>query len=204
MTLTNSTISGNRAGRDGGAVLNSEYGNLTLSRSLISGNTASTARSVQLYGDEGYAGTVHAADFNLFGLNGEAGVSGFSPGATDIIPSGPLSSILSPLARQRRANQETHALVAGSPAVDAVRSRCPPPATDQRGFVRPGDGDGDGGAECNISAFELAARLLPTCETAQPTRGCTVNGVANRLLFKAPPAATRIFGTQRDDIMLLG
>jgi len=49
---------------------------------------------------------VHSDDFNLLGLNGEAGVSGFSPGATDIIPSGPLSSILGPLA-DRRQDTET-------------------------------------------------------------------------------------------------
>jgi hypothetical protein len=55
----------------------------------------------------------------------------------------------------------THALLFGSPAIDAGdNSACP--ATDQRGFVRPMDGDDDGTATCDIGAFEhlgLRARL---------------------------------------------
>jgi len=47
----------------------------------------------------------------------------------------------------------THALLFGSPAMDAGdNSSCP--ATDQRGFTRPMDGDGDGTATCDIGAFE--------------------------------------------------
>jgi CSLREA domain-containing protein len=47
----------------------------------------------------------------------------------------------------------THALLFGSPAIDSGDSSdCP--ATDQRGFTRPMDGDGDGTATCDIGAFE--------------------------------------------------
>jgi hypothetical protein len=53
---------------------------------------------------------------------------------------------------------QTHALLAGSPAIDAVTSGCPPPPTDQRGVLRPQ------GAACDIGAYELgaisAARLV--------------------------------------------
>ena len=45
----------------------------------------------------------------------------------------------------------THALLAGSPAIDGgTNSGCP--ATDQRGVSRPIDGDHDGSAVCDIGA----------------------------------------------------
>lgn len=49
-------------------------------------------------------------------------------------------------------NGFTHALLPGSPAIDAALS-CPP--RDQRGAHRPLDGDGDGVALCDAGAYEL-------------------------------------------------
>ena len=47
----------------------------------------------------------------------------------------------------------THALQPGSPAIDAGdNSQCP--STDQRGFYRHIDGDGDGTAICDMGAYE--------------------------------------------------
>lgn len=47
----------------------------------------------------------------------------------------------------------THALLVGSPAIDAgVESACPP--TDQRGKPRLVDGDGVGGPQCDSGAYE--------------------------------------------------
>src|SRR5439155_790888 len=56
----------------------------------------------------------------------------------------------------------THALLPGSPAIDADGSDCPPPATDQRGFPRPVDGNDDGVATCDIGAYELGG-TAPGC-----------------------------------------
>jgi len=53
----------------------------------------------------------------------------------------------------------THALLSGSPAIDRVASAgCQPPDTDQRGFLRPADGDSDGTAACDAGSFEKDAR----------------------------------------------
>lgn len=54
--------------------------------------------------------------------------------------------------------QQTHALLEGSPAIDtADQVSCP--QIDQRGYVRPVDGDGDGLAICDMGAFEFGAQL---------------------------------------------
>ncbi|MDA2919887.1 hypothetical protein MYX76_10405, partial [Desulfobacterota bacterium AH_259_B03_O07] len=50
---------------------------------------------------------------------------------------------------------QTIALLPDSPAIDMCISTCPPPDTDQRGVLRPIDGDGDDVAICDIGAFEL-------------------------------------------------
>jgi hypothetical protein len=49
---------------------------------------------------------------------------------------------------------KTHYLMTGSPAIDAGSANCPPPQIDQRGEVRPFDGDDDGTANCDIGAVE--------------------------------------------------
>ncbi|MFK7937003.1 MAG: choice-of-anchor Q domain-containing protein, partial [Saprospiraceae bacterium] len=55
----------------------------------------------------------------------------------------------------------THALLCGSPAIDAGgTSNCT--ATDQRGVMRPIDGDGDETATCDVGAFESPSKVIPT------------------------------------------
>jgi hypothetical protein len=80
------------------------------------------------------------------------------PGITDIVPSQPLGVILSPSLANNGGPTQTHALVAGSPAIDAINDgTCPPPAKDQRGVSRPQDGNGYGGPACDIGAYEYVS-----------------------------------------------
>jgi hypothetical protein len=86
----------------------------------------------------------------LFGANGNAGVSGFSPGATDIVPGVGVTvgKILGPL-MDNGGPTKTHALVSGSPAIDTIPGADPEcTGTDQRGMPRPQ------GAGYDIGAFE--------------------------------------------------
>jgi len=54
----------------------------------------------------------------------------------------------------------THALLPGSPAIDAADNSSAP-ETDQRGVLRPQDGNGDGVARADIGAFEFEATVQP-------------------------------------------
>jgi hypothetical protein len=96
-------------------------------------------------------GTVTADDFNLFGVNGQARVSGFTSGATDLVPAAGvrLRDILQPTLAANGGSTQTHALVPWSPAIDTVTEDCPPPARDQRRVPRPQ------GPACDIGAVEL-------------------------------------------------
>ncbi|MGQ0622150.1 MAG: Calx-beta domain-containing protein, partial [Panacagrimonas sp.] len=150
MTLTNSTVTGNSAAVKGGG-LRSFYQSATLIQSLVSGNSAPSGPEV-FQGHPTFPGTLVADDFNLFGHSGNSGVSGFVPGATDIVPSEASIAILDPLA-DNDGPTPTHALVAGSPAID--RYTCSGIA-DQRGIARPEDGDASESAtECDVGAYEV-------------------------------------------------
>jgi len=142
ITVTNSTISGNTAARYGGGVVS--HGTLTLNQSLISGNKARTGPEIDS------SGGVTADDFNLFGSNGDGGITGFTPGASDIVPvpGVRITNIVAKLANNGGPTV-THALVPGSPALDAIPGADPGcTGNDQRGMPRPQ------GTGCDIGAFE--------------------------------------------------
>lgn len=179
LTLTNSTVSGNAASGGGGGVYN--YGTLTLVHSLISGNTASNGQEIY-----NYHRPINAANFNLFGHSGETNAqafSNFTPGASDLTATSngtqatALAQILNPTLANNGGATKTHALVAGSPAIDAAGATGP--ATDQHGTARPQ------GAAVDIGAFEVKAlnsRLAQTSvkvDAYNPTR--VACGLADQL-----------------------
>jgi hypothetical protein len=159
LTITNSTLSGNHTtgpfGGSGGGILNS--GTLTLVRTLVLGNTIDGS-----FPEVNNRGTLLADNHNLFGVDGYAGIEGFSPGATDVVPPAGvlLPDILDPTLAIHGGRTQTHALIPGSSAIDAGGLVCldangDPLTADQRGQPRPVDGNGDGIAACDIGAFEF-------------------------------------------------
>jgi hypothetical protein len=167
LTLISSTVTGNSSiesntyyGRDGGGIFVFS-GTLTLGRSIVSGNTSALNPEVDVVA--GVAVTVN--DFNLFGHDGDAGVSGFVTGSTDIVPNKSLGRILLPLA-DNGGPTRTHALAIGSPALDASPDDATCPTIDQRGNPRPR------GPACDIGAFEGVAVL---CNGKVTTMVGTIN-----------------------------
>jgi Ca2+-binding RTX toxin-like protein len=199
LTLTNSTVSGNSASASGGGLFNRFGSTLTLTHSLLSGNTAYSGAEVYT------VAAVTANNFNLFGHSGlttAEALVGFSPGASDFTATSDsttpkaLGAILNTILANNGGPTKTHNLVPGSPAIDAFTTDCP--ATDQRGFLRPVDGNGDTIAACDIGAVEFGA---DPCTGAVPTTGCTVNGAPNHLCQGTKDDDT-ILGTLGADIIV--
>jgi CSLREA domain-containing protein len=196
LALTNTTLSGNAAGTEGGGLRNHPLGTSTLTNVTISDNTAATGGGIFSLADPfAFGGSValknsllaHNTSFNCsggdpiisHGHNLDSGNTCNFAGPGDLSSTDPL---LGPLA-DNGGPTETHALLVGSPAIDAGSDDCPPPATDQRGLPRPTDGDADGTYACDIGAYEVAC-------AGDLNRDGTVDGrdvrVVARALFSRP------------------
>ena len=152
LTLTDCTITGNRAfdnSNGNGIYANSNYPPPNIANTVVAGNGTAGASDL--------TGPFNSLGHNLIG-NAD-GSTGFNP--TDQTGSGlsPLNPRLGPLANNGGPTQ-THALLAGSPALDAGDNATAAAAdltTDQRGagFARIVDGpDADTTDTVDIGAFE--------------------------------------------------
>jgi hypothetical protein len=166
MTITNSTLSGNRStGWHGGAIFQTD-GNITITSSTIANNIGPDwAPSTFFIGQFGgsfvptltLTNTIitgnqwYACERSASGITANVVSSGnnlvqdasCNPSSSDLILT---DAKLGPLAGNGGPTS-THALLPGSPALDAANDAlCP--ATDQRGINRPQ------GTHCDIGAYE--------------------------------------------------
>ncbi len=163
--VTNTTFSGNYAGSSGGAILNTISGGatgaMTLTNVTVANNTtpsnyalskagaASLTLKNTLVADNtpancGISGAIISLGYNL-DSGSTCGLSGSGDQSN-------ASANLSPLAMNAPGNTPTHALKAGSAAINsATNAGCP--SIDQRGAPRPL------GGTCDIGAYE--SQLFP-------------------------------------------
>ena len=169
LLLVNCTISNNSASASsGGGIANNGVIFSTfetkLANTIVAGNHASA--------DPDVSGGFFSEGYNLFG---DATGLNYDPAS---VTTGDLAPVANPhlgaLGNNGGATQ-THALLAGSAAIDAGNPAAPDGnnfdclATDQLGNSRLVDGDGSGTPRCDIGAFE--EQTVPTTPT--PTRTAT-------------------------------
>ena len=176
LTVTNSTISGNLAGLGGGVftqggssrarlaqttitlnhATNSGGGlfafdNMLLDNSIVAGNTADGGFDNCT---AGIGAPVTLQGRNILGLTGNCPNT-----AADIIWSGSLNALLDPDLAAQSGGVAYHALVPGSPAIDAIAAGaaapCALPSYDERNVPRPLDGTGGGTPACDVGAVEF-------------------------------------------------
>lgn len=156
MSLANVTIANNAAATAGGAIFIYNQGLLDIENSLMAGNMAgglTNSCSVPPSSITSYGYNL-TDDANTCGLNAIGDMSG-------------VNALLG-LLQDNGGSTRTHALTAGSPAVDAGNPLgCKAEGgtrnllNDQRSLLRPFDGNGDETAICDIGAFEFGAIVGP-------------------------------------------
>ncbi len=174
--LTNVTVTGNAAAARGGGLANDIGGRLQLINVTVTNNGATQGggldnfASAQLtntiVANSSTGGTCAGAVPVSLGHNLDSGNTCFFTGMGDLVGKDPkLGALLD------TGSTFIHPLAAGSPAIDAGDNvNCP--ATDQRGALRPADGNLDGMFVCDIGAYEAPGPVLPTptvTETGTPT-----------------------------------
>jgi CSLREA domain-containing protein len=203
LTLRNSTVSGNSASATGGGLHNTGTA-LNLINSTVSSNSAPTGGGIsntlttQLRNSivaNNTGGNCSGFFVPFFGHNLSSDATCALTGTGDMNGVNPL---LGPLA-QNGGPTETHALLPGSPAVDAVPVADCVVTTDQRGVARPQ------GAACDIGAYE-AREPTPTplsrptnTATAVPTPTPTLGGTVTPTPPCVPVPANMVAWWPLDD-----
>jgi hypothetical protein len=212
-TLVNTTVSGNRAGAFGGGIAVTS-GTATLNNVTITANTADsdnagggdgggisqgdmtvvTLRNTLIAGNAvGSSGTGPDCDSTLGGVYTSRGSNLIgNPGPSCTFVPAPATAddlvgvdpVLGPLA-QNGGPTPTHALLAGSAAIEAGDGACEP--ADQRGVVRPQ------GGRCDIGAVEALAP--PGSLTLGPPTGVyAVTSVLDLILILHAPGRDAVGG----------
>lgn len=184
LTVANSTFVGNSA-MNGGAILNVNHGVATVSNSTITGNMATRSgggidnsarlvvRNSTVYGNTGigitYTGKEQVLGNTIVANNTPVDCQSFADSSFHLIGHNVIADgscafqgaqtgdpMLGPLA-DNGGPTLTHALLAGSPAIDAGdNATCASLPTDQRGSPRSVDGNLDGSAVCDLGAYEYS------------------------------------------------
>jgi cadherin-like protein len=169
LTVSNSTFSGNSSGASGGALYVAGAVTASILNTTITGNSAtlnaggvgnsspSTSYQNTIVAGNNAPSQADCGSLQPLISNGNNLVgagTGCTTGIGDLTTSN-VAAELDPTLADNGGPTPTHALIAGSQAIDAAANgACP--TTDQRGRMRV-DGDGDSVVTCDIGSFEFAA-----------------------------------------------
>ncbi|MEX2373570.1 MAG: choice-of-anchor Q domain-containing protein, partial [Dehalococcoidia bacterium] len=153
--LTNVTITGNSAAGQGGGIRVDAGGAVNLTNTIIANNTAPTGPDC--------VGTVTSVNNNIIEDPSDCTVAG----AGAVINADPFLGLLA----SNGGPTQTHALLTGSPAIDAgdnaACAAAPVNGVDQRGVTRPQ------GATCDIGAYEALQISIADIAQAEGDAGGT-------------------------------
>jgi len=158
--LTNVTLSDNTANAGGGIVVTGTSSATIVNSTITNNHTGGGLQNYRLvdmtntivYGNDGgdcLPGTLNSSGYNIDGDS-----TCLTPTIRQISDMPGTNPLLGPLANNG-GYVPTHALLAGSPAIDATIAPCP--VIDAASWPRPQDGNGDTVAVCDIGAFEAPA-----------------------------------------------
>lgn len=160
VTITNNTADSDDDNHGQGGGIYRASGTINLEHSIVAGNTVAGSTT---HAAADCDGTIVSRGYNLVGAG--TGCASGGTGDQTVAPAAVFSTVLGPLADNGGPSTgsgqaaQTHALLSGSPALDAIPAASCTLATDQRGEHRPQDGDLDGTADCDIGAYEY--ELVP-------------------------------------------
>jgi hypothetical protein len=206
LVLTNTTISGNSTNGDGGGLAAFDAALVTLTNVTVANNTADAdasgtgngggtfidtsapiqfrntivASNIDGGGQAPDCGTAGGGSLTRLGyvlLRNQSGctLGGVGDDATGFQTG--VDPLLGPLAANGGPTQ-TMALLAGSPAIDAIPVASCAVGTDQRGVSRPQ------GSGCDIGAFELQPQSADTTPPQTTIRKAKINRAARKAKFK--------------------
>ena len=188
LTLVNSTVSNNSSVEEGGGIWNAE--SLTLINSTVGGNSSNNGGGILNHDTITMTNTIVATNPMGADCSGEGSFTSLghnldSDGTCNLTGPGDLPGVdplLGPL-QNNGGPTETHALLPGSPAMDAGDNEACP-ATDQRGVERPQ------GLACDIGAYEFEPADFTVNSTADTDDGsCDPLSIGDCTLREAIDAA---------------
>lgn len=173
VTITNNTADADSNGNGDGGGIRIASGTVKFQNTIIAGNFDKS--SVVSHPD--CSGTFESLGYNLVQNTTGCTITGDTTGnKTGVNPK------LEPLASNGGSTM-THALPAGSPAIDGgnpagcSEGKNTSLTVDQRGYARPIDGDGNRTTICDMGAFEYLSPGVPT-QTPSPTATATATKTA--------------------------
>ena len=184
MTIVNSTIANNVVASNGDGIIEAEGSTATIQFSTIAGNTSFGFGGIQQEESStvGVMGTILANNgtANCSGTISSLGYNVVSDSSCGLTGAGDLSGVDPRLGALQNNGGTTSTMLPGpgSPAIDHIPSPsvCPPPATDQRGVLRPvGPACDSGAVETTVSSGGgfIIQPPAPSSPTPSPTPAAT-------------------------------